>query len=79
MDRLLKSGIESVMFPKNMTHLFQLLVPATNSGFQKYEKQAFSEYSAVAVMEALENDFACNITTIKVDLRLSDGNGGSKE
>ena len=67
------------MVPKNITHLLQPLDLTTNAGFKKYETRAFSEYLSAKVMEALKNDLACDITTIKVDLRLSDGKGSSKE
>ena len=42
-DVLPKDGIESVMVPKNMTHLLQPLDLTTNDSLKKIEKSAFSK------------------------------------
>ena len=70
MDTLSSYGIESVMVPKNVTHLLQPLDLTTNASFKKYEKRASSEYFTSCIMEALTNDPDRDITTIQVDLRL---------
>ena len=70
-DTLSSYGIESAMVPKNMTHLLQPLDLTTNASFKKYEKRAFSEYFTPCIMEALTNYPDRDVTTIKVDLRLS--------
>ena len=70
MDTLTSYGIESVMVPKNMSHLLQPLDSTTNASFKKYEKRPFSEYFTPCIMEALTNDPDRDVSTIKVDLRL---------
>ena len=45
MDTLSSYGIESVMVPKNMTHLLQLLDLTTNASFKKYDKRALHDIS----------------------------------
>ena len=42
-DVLSKHGIESVIVPKNMTHLLQPLDLTTNDSLKKIEKRAFSK------------------------------------
>ena len=71
MDILSSYGIESVMFPRNMTRLLQLLDLTTNASFKKYEKRTFSEYFTFCIMEALKIDPDRDVTSIEVDLRLS--------
>ena len=71
MNTLSSYGIESVMVPKNMIHLVQPLDLTTSASFKKYEKRAFSEYFTSCIMEALTNDPDQDVTTIKVDFRLS--------
>ena len=63
-------GIETVMAPKNMTHLLQPLDLSANGTLKKFEKKAFSEYFCSSILKELKNDPTCNVTTIKVDLRL---------
>ena len=70
-DTLSSYNIESVMVPKNMTHLLQPLDLTTNASFKKFEKRAFSEYFTTCIMEALQNEPDRDVTTIQVDLRLS--------
>ena len=70
-DVLLKHGTESVMVPKNMTHLLQPLDLTTNTSLKKIEKRPFSKYFSSLIMEALKEDPARDVTTRKVDLRLS--------
>ena len=53
MDTLSSFGIETVMVPKNMTHLLQPLDLTTNASFKKFEKRAFSDYFTSCIMEAL--------------------------
>ena len=71
MDTLSSYNIESVMVPKNMTHLLQPLDLTTNGYFKKYEKRAFSEYFTSCIMKALTHDPDQDITTIKVGPCLS--------
>ena len=68
---LSKIGIESVMEPKNMSHLLQPLDLTTNASLKKIKKRVFSKYFSSSIMEALKESPTCNVTTIKVDLRLS--------
>ena len=63
-------GIETVMAPKNMTHLLQPLDLSANGTLKKFEKKAFSEYFCSSILKELKNDPTCNVTPIKVDLRL---------
>ena len=49
-------GIESVMVPKNMTHLLQPLDLTTNASFKKHEKKAFSDYFTSSIIETLKID-----------------------
>ena len=71
MDILSSYGTESVMVPRNMTHLLQPLDLPTNASFKKYEKRAFSEYFTFCIMEALKIDPDRDVTSVEVDLRLS--------
>ena len=43
-DALSAHQIESVMVPKNMTHLLQPLDLTTNASFKKFEKRVLTEY-----------------------------------
>ena len=61
--------IETVMVPKNITHLLHLDL-TTNGSLKKFEKKAFSEYFCSLILTELKNDSTCDVTTIKVDLRL---------
>ena len=70
MDTLSSYVIESVMVPKNMTHLLQPLDLTTNASFRKYEKRAFSEFFTSSITEALTNDPDRDNTTIKGDIPL---------
>ena len=70
-DVLSKHGIESVMVPKNMTHLLQPLDLTKNASLKKIEKRTFSKYFSSSIMEALKQNPTRDVTTIKVDLRLS--------
>ena len=70
-DVLSKHEIESVMVPKNMTHLLQPLDLTKNASLKKIEKRVFSKYFSSSIMEGLKEDPTCDVTTIKVDLRLS--------
>ena len=69
MDTLSSYSIESVMVPKNMTHLLPSLDLTRNASFKKYEKRAFSEYFTFCIIEALTNDLDQDVTTIKIDLQ----------
>ena len=66
-DVLSKDGIESVMVPKDMTHLLQPLDLTTNSSLKKIEKRTFSKYFGSSIMEALKEDPNRDVTTIEVD------------
>ena len=70
-DALSANQIESVMVPKNMTHLLQPLDLTTNASFKKFEKRAFTEYFTSCNMKALEIEPDHNVASIEVDLRLS--------
>ena len=70
-DTLASYSIETVMVPKNMTHLLQPLDLTTNGSLKKFEKKAFSEYFCSSILEEPNNDPACDVNTSKVDLRLS--------
>ena len=70
-DTLASYGIKTVMVSKNMTHLLQPLDLTTNGSLKKFEKKAFSGYFCSSVLKELKNDPICDVTTIKVDLRLS--------
>ena len=71
MDILSSYGVESVMVPRNMTHLLQPLDLTTNASFKKNKNRAFSEYFTFCIMEALKIDPDRDVTSIEVDLRLS--------
>jgi len=68
-DALAANQIESVMVPKNMTHLLQPLDLTTNASFKKFEKRAFSEYFTSCIMKEIDPDR--EVASIEVDLRLS--------
>ena len=70
-DVLSKHRVESVMVPKNMTHLLQPLDLITNASLKKIEKRAFSKYFSSSFMEELKEDPTSDFTTIKFDLQLS--------
>ena len=59
------------MVPKNITHLLQPLDLTTNASLKKIEKRAFIKYFRSSIVEALKEDPTRDVTTIKVDLRLS--------
>ena len=54
-----------------MTHLLQPLDLTTNASLKKIEKRTFSKYFSSSIMEALKQNPTRDVTTIKVDLRLS--------
>ena len=68
-DVLLKQQIESVIGPKNMTHMLQPMDLTSNASIKKIEKITFGKYFSFSIMEALKEDPACDVT--KVDLGLS--------
>ena len=70
-DALSANKIESVMVPKNMTHLLQPLDLTTNASFKKFEKREFTEYFTSCIMKALEIEPDRDVASIEVDLRLS--------
>ena len=55
-DVLSKHGIESVMVPKNMTHLLQPLNLTANARLKKIEKRAFSKYFSSSIMGTLKEE-----------------------
>ena len=65
-DVLSKHGIESVMVPKNTTHLLQPLDLTTNASLKKIEKRAFSKYFSSSVMEALKEGPTRYVTIIPI-------------
>lgn len=70
-DVLSQHSIECVMVPKNMTHLLQPLDLTTNGSLKKLEKRAFSKYFTSSIMSALREEPNRDVTSIKVDLKLS--------
>ena len=70
-DTLASYGIETVMVSKNRTHLLQLVDLTTNDRLKKFEKKDFIEYFCSTILRELKNDPTCDVTTIKVNLRLS--------
>ena len=64
---LSKHEMESVMVPKNMTHLFQPLGLTTNVSLKKIEKIAFSKYFSSSIMEVRKKNPTRDVTIIKVD------------
>ena len=64
-------NIKDVEVPKNLTHLLQPLELTTNEVVKKMEQRDFSNYFTNCITEALLADPKRNVTTIKVDLKLS--------
>ena len=64
-------NIKDVEVPKNLTHLLQPLELTTNGVVKKMEQRDFSNYFTNCITEALLADPKRNVTTIKVDLKLS--------
>ena len=71
MEKLEANGILVVMVPKNMTHLLQPLDLTTNGVFKKQERRAFSDYYTSTIMKELNDNPERDVTTIKVDTKLS--------
>ena len=70
-DTLASYGIETVMVPKNMTHLPQSLDLSTNNSLKKFKKKVFREYFRSSALKELKNNLTCDVTTNNVALRLS--------
>ena len=70
-DALEDYSLVTVMVPKNLTHLLQPLDLTTNGSFKKMERAAFRDYFTNTIMKELESDPEKDVTTIKVDLKLS--------
>ena len=70
MEELETQGIKDVPVPKNMTHLLQPLDLTTNA-VKNIEQCKFSNYFTPCITNAMLNDPTRDVTTIKVDLRLS--------
>ena len=68
---LSKQGIESIMVPKNMAHLLQPLDLTANASLKMIENRAFSKHFSSSILKALKEDPTRDVTTMKVDLRLS--------
>ena len=64
-------NIKDIEVPKNMTHLLQPLDLTTNGVVKKMEQREFSDYFTNCITEALQADTKRDVTTIKVDLKLS--------
>ena len=62
---------KDVKLPKNMTYLLQPLDLTTNGVVKKMEQREFSDYFTNSITEALLADPKRDVTTIKVDLKLS--------
>lgn len=69
--RLAEVGILTVMVPKNLTHLLQPLDVTTNATLKKMERNEFSKYFTSVIMQQLLEDPNRDVTTIKVDLKLT--------
>ena len=59
------------MVPKNMTHLLQPFDVTINGTIMKIEKNKFSNYIASIITNEMLIDSSRDVTTIKVDLKLS--------
>ena len=68
---LKRLNILQVIVPKNKTHLLQPLGLTTNVSVKKMEKECFSEYFTNAITKEMLRDPKRDVTTIEVDLRLS--------
>ena len=64
-------NIKDVEVPKNMTHLLQPLDLTTNGVVKKMEQREFSDYFTNCIYEILLADPKRDVTTLKVDLKLS--------
>ena len=64
-------NIKDVEVPKNITYLLQPLDLTTNEVVKKMEQRPFNDYFTNCITEALLADPKRNVTTIKVDLKLS--------
>ena len=64
-------NIKDIEVPKFMTHLLQPLDLTTNGEVKKMEQCEFSNYFTNCITEALLDDHKRDVTTIKVDLKLS--------
>ena len=64
-------NIKDVKEPKNITHLLQPLELSTNGVVKEMEQREFSDYFTNCITEALLADPKRDVTTIKVDLKLS--------
>ena len=62
---------QQVRVPKNMTDLLESLDLATNGSLKRFEKKAFGECFFSSILKELKNHPTCDVTTIKIDLRLS--------
>ena len=71
-ERLVELGVVVVMVAKNMTHLVQSLdAIASNSTVKKIEKKEFSNYIASIITNKMLIESSRDVTTIKIDLKLS--------
>ena len=64
-------NIMDVEVPKNMTHFFRPLDLTINGIVKKMERREFSDSFTNCITEALLADPKRNVTTIKLDLKLS--------
>ena len=64
-------NIKDVEVPKNMTHLLQPSDLTTNGVVKKMEQRKFSDYFTNCINEILLADPKRDVTTLKVDLKLS--------
>lgn len=70
-SKLKAMHIEETLVPSNMTHLLQPLDLTTNGVIKKMESKAFSNYFTKVITDAMLNNPDVDVTTIKVDLKLS--------
>ena len=64
-------NLVTVMVPNNLTHLLQPLSLTTNGSFKKMERAGFRDYFTNTITKELESDSEKDVTTMKVDLKLS--------
>ena len=70
-ERFAELSVVVVMVSKNMTHLLQSLDVTTYSTIKKIEEKQFNNYIASVFTKEMLIDSSRDVTTIKIDLKLS--------
>ena len=70
-DRLAELGVVATIAPKDMTHLLQPLDVTTNGNIKKIEKKELSNYIISIITNKMLIDLSRDVTTIRIDLKLS--------